>query len=172
MEKCRYKYIVVYIEEKIYLATVKYKTIKEYNTMEDELFRKKNLDKVKSPESLDDYIKVSNPGVWLLLTSVILLLAGAIIWGIFGKIDSSVQVAVRVENKNAVCYVSDEIVMNVNPGMTIQIEDFETTIGDIGEKMEDVGYVCELSSNGSLEDGFYTGKIIIKSYKPLSFILN
>ena len=49
--------------------------------MSEEIFRKKSLDKVKSPENLDDYIQVSNPGVWLLLVSVIILLAGACVWG-------------------------------------------------------------------------------------------
>ena len=35
--------------------------------MNEEIFRKKSLDKVKSPENLDDYIRVSNPGVWLFI---------------------------------------------------------------------------------------------------------
>ena len=66
--------------------------------MNEEIFRKKSLDKVKSPESLDDYIRVANPGVWLLLISIIVLLAGACIWGFFGHIDSTVPAAVHVEN--------------------------------------------------------------------------
>ena len=42
--------------------------------MDNELFRKKSLDKMKSPDNIDDFIRVSNPGVWLLIVSVILLL--------------------------------------------------------------------------------------------------
>ncbi len=41
--------------------------------MQEKLFR----EKVKSPENLDDYIRISNPGVWLLLVSAIVLLIGA-----------------------------------------------------------------------------------------------
>ena len=70
--------------------------------MNEEIFKKKSLDKVKSPESIDDYIRVSNPGVWLLLISVIVLLIGAVVWGIFGRIDSTVSASVRIENGTAV----------------------------------------------------------------------
>ena len=44
--------------------------------MDNQLFRKKSLDKVSSPEQLNDYIRVSNPGVWIALTAVIVLLFG------------------------------------------------------------------------------------------------
>ena len=39
------------------------------------------MDKVTSPEKLNDYIKVSNPTVWIILAAVAVLLAGAVIWG-------------------------------------------------------------------------------------------
>ena len=78
--------------------------------MSEEIFRKKSLDKVKSPENLDDYIQVSNPGVWLLLISVIVLLAGACVWGIFGHIDSTVETSIRAENETVVCYITNDAI--------------------------------------------------------------
>ena len=139
--------------------------------MSEEIFRKKSLDKVKSPENLDDYIQVSNPGVWLLLFSVIVLLAGACVWGIFGHIDSTVPAAVHIENSQAVCEIDEENISTVKVGQTVKIEDCEAVIESIGEKT-DAGYPCVLSDISSLSDGFYEGKIIVESYKPLSFILN
>ena len=76
--------------------------------MREEIFRKKSLDKVKSPESLDDYIQVSNPGVWLLLVSVIVLLAGACVWGIFGHLDTAVPAEVVAKDGSVVCYMKDD----------------------------------------------------------------
>ena len=139
--------------------------------MSEEIFRKKSLDKVKSPESLDDYIRVSNPGVWLLLISVIVLLIGAVVWGIFGHIDSTVPASVRIENGTAVCYVSEENMTSVKVGQTVKLEGCEAVIESVGNKTDD-GYVCTLSNISGLADGFYEGKIIVESYKPLSFILN
>ena len=51
------------------------------------IFRQKSLDKVSSPEKLDDYIRVTTPSVWVTLLAIVLLLVGAIIWGIFGEIE-------------------------------------------------------------------------------------
>ncbi len=50
------------------------------------LFRQKSIDKVSSPEKLDDYIKVTTPSVWIALMAMILLLVGAIVWGFFGEL--------------------------------------------------------------------------------------
>ena len=54
--------------------------------MNNNIFRQKNIDKVSSPEKLDDYIRVATPGVWLALTAILILLTGAFIWGIFGTV--------------------------------------------------------------------------------------
>ncbi len=51
-----------------------------------EIFREKSLERVQSPEQLNDYIKVTTPRVWLVLIAVILLLLGVIVWGIFGRV--------------------------------------------------------------------------------------
>ena len=139
--------------------------------MSEEIFRKKSLDRVKSPENLDDYIKVANPGVWLLLVSVIVLLAGACVWGIIGHIDSTVPSTVRIENGTAVCYVAEENIKGITEGMTVKFDDKETVIESIGAK-ENGEYICTLKTDEALKDGFYDGKVVTQSYKPLSFVLN
>ena len=139
--------------------------------MSEEIFRKKSLDKVKSPENLDDYIHVSNPSVWLLLISIIILLVGACVWGIFGHVDSTVPTTIRGEGGIVTCFVADEDISSVHKGMTVRVDGFEAVVVEIGKK-EETGYVCTLQSNQTIPDGFYEGKIITKSVKPLSFILN
>ena len=139
--------------------------------MQEEIFRKKSLDKVKSPETLDDYIHVSNPGVWLVLVSIIVLLVGACVWGFFGRIDSTVPSTVCVENGKTVCYVAENDISSVRTGLTVKYADCEAVIDKIGEK-NDMGYACELKTEASVADGFYEGKVVLKSYKPLSFVLN
>ena len=51
-----------------------------------DLFRKKSIDRVSSPEQLNDYIRVTRPSVWLVLIAIILLLIGMLIWSIFGSV--------------------------------------------------------------------------------------
>ena len=52
-----------------------------------DLFRKKSLQRMASPEQLDDYIRVTTPSVWLILLALIVLLAGLLAYCIFGTID-------------------------------------------------------------------------------------
>ena len=54
--------------------------------MSDSIFRKKSLDHISSPEEIDDYIKVTKPGMWLVLAAIVLMLTAVIIWGIVGEI--------------------------------------------------------------------------------------
>lgn len=58
--------------------------LKEYNYVRIDISQK-SLNRVKSPEDLNDYIRVANPGVWLVLVAVVILLAGVCIWGFFRK---------------------------------------------------------------------------------------
>ena len=39
------------------------------------IFREKSLNKIASPEQMNDYIRVSSPSVWMVLTAVIVLLS-------------------------------------------------------------------------------------------------
>ena len=44
----------------------------------DTLFRKSSLDSISLPEQLNDYIKVSNTSVWLVLAALFALLAAGL----------------------------------------------------------------------------------------------
>lgn len=55
--------------------------------MDNKIFREKSLDRVSSPEQLNDYIRVTTPSIWVVLFAMLILLFGMIIWGIFGTIE-------------------------------------------------------------------------------------
>ena len=67
--------------------------------MDNSIFRKKSLERISSPESLNDYLHVTSPAVWLILTAVILLLAGMLIWSSVASIDSFATGTAQVENR-------------------------------------------------------------------------
>ena len=54
--------------------------------MDNGIFRQKSIDKVSSPEKMDDYIRVTTPSVWITLAAMVILLVGVIIWGTFGEL--------------------------------------------------------------------------------------
>lgn len=139
--------------------------------MGEELFRKKNLDRVQSPEDLNDYVRVSNPGVWMVLASIIVLLFGACVWGIFGHVDSTVAAEVQVENGEAICYVASENMTSVALGATVRFADTEALIVKIDEA-EDGRTACVLRFNEPTADGIYDGAVVVGSVNPMSFVLN
>lgn len=55
------------------------------------IFRKKSIEHISTQEKIDDYIRVANPGVWIILLALICLLGGICAWGVFGKIDIMVD---------------------------------------------------------------------------------
>ena len=53
------------------------------------IFRQKSIDRVSSPEQLNDYIRVTTPSVWLVLIAIILLLAGMLVWSVLGTVEAT-----------------------------------------------------------------------------------
>ena len=43
--------------------------------------------RISSPEQVDDYIRVTTPGMWLLVAAILILLAAIIIWGFAGRVE-------------------------------------------------------------------------------------
>ena len=138
----------------------------EDKAMSEEIFRKKSLEKIKSPESLDDYVRVTNPTVWLLLAAVIVLLVGAIIWGTFGHIVTGIDGDMHVKNGEAFCYVALDDLSDVKLGMSVKSGD---TVGKVTHV--DTVKSC-VTVDIDLDDGHYDAKIIIESIRPASFVVN
>ena len=51
------------------------------------IFRQKSIDRVSSPEQLNDYIRVTTPTVWLVLLALVILLLGMLAWSVFGTVE-------------------------------------------------------------------------------------
>ena len=43
--------------------------------------------RISSPEQVDDYIRVTTPGMWLLVAAMLILLCALILWGLTTKIE-------------------------------------------------------------------------------------
>jgi hypothetical protein len=85
------------------------------------LFRKSSLDSISSPEQLNDYIKVANPSVWLVLGALFILLAVLFVWGFTGSLPTTVSAEGLVRDGNVLCYVSTEDADKINVSQTASI---------------------------------------------------
>ena len=112
--------------------------------MNKQLFKKSNMDRVSSPEQLHDYIKVANPGIWMVISVIIILLAGVVVWGFIGKIDTTMTTAIVTDGGKAVIYIGESDVDKIEVGMTVRSNEKEYKIANITREPKKV--------DGSLTD--------------------
>lgn len=51
------------------------------------IFRQKSLDRINSPDQINDYIRVLSPAMWMVLLGIILLLLAGILWASLGRLE-------------------------------------------------------------------------------------
>ena len=95
-------------------------------------FRQESLDRAKSPEQLDDYIRVSNPGVWMVLGAVLLLLLAGFIWACCGRLVDTMPTALVVQGGHATCYVAEDEVGQVAVGDTVSADSAKGAVASVG----------------------------------------
>lgn len=130
--------------------------------MDKDLFRQKSISRMQSPENLKEYIKVISPGLWIVFVAVILLLAGAFVWGTVGKIEDKLTVNAIVRNGEALCDFNE----------TVQ-KDMKAVINGSNGRVSSVspsGITISLEQN--IADGTYAGYIVVGEISPISFVFN
>lgn len=157
--------------------------------MDESVFRKKNVEHISTPDQLDEYIRVSNPGVWVFLAAAIILLTGVCVWGCVGTLDTRVDAAVQVENGRTVCYVAEENAQELRPGLPVLVEGKEYTAADVSSRPEqaadDMGeyllHLCGSETGGwiytvtletNLDDGVYPAQVVVDRISPVSLLFN
>ena len=158
--------------------------------MSSSVFRDSSLDRVSSPEQLNDYIKVSSPSIWMVLAAAIVFLTGVVVWGVFGSLVTKQETVAVIKNGNAVCYISSDNIQKVGMGMKIYIGETAGTITvasadapiQIGSEFDpyalylggfEIGeWVYQVQINIPEEDGVYSAEIITEELSPISFIMN
>ena len=90
--------------------------------MAQQIFRQKSLDRLSSPEALNDYMHVTSPSVWVMLTATVLLLAGIIVWSNFAVIESRATGTAVVSEDNISVILKDRTnASKIEKGMSATI---------------------------------------------------
>ncbi len=157
--------------------------------MDSGLFRQKSLDKVSSPEQMNDYIRVTSPGVWLVLAAVIALLAGLLIWSVAGRLETTVAAAAVAGPEGTVLYIPEEEMDAIPSDAAVRIDGQDYVLGTAAARPVTVdegfdAYVLHISGltqgqwvypvavDADLDEGVYEAKIVVDSVSPISFLLN
>ena len=93
--------------------------------MQSELFRKSALERVSSPERLNEYIKITHIGVWGVLLACLALLVAVGFWAIYGSIPDTVSAVGIIFPQHGVT--------SVIPTAAGRITDMQVKVGDYVE---------------------------------------
>ena len=153
------------------------------------LFRQKSLERVTSPEELNEYIRVANPGVWVLMAAIVILLIGVCVWGVMGHLDTALPAAAVVENGELTVYIKDTEINQVQAGMDVLVNEQAYPIGRIAEApvlaqdqmseyalhvggLQEGQWVYAAQVEGDFADGVYSVEILVDRVSPMSFVVN
>ena len=130
------------------------------------VFRKKTLDRIASPEQLTDYLRVTNPGIWVILLAVILLLAGVFAWSMVGTLETKAEVRVVVSDHTAqIVPLGPE---TLAAGMPLRVGGQDCIIAYTGA--DEYGRLTG-TAEVTLPDGTYDGSVVVEAVHPISFLL-
>ena len=136
--------------------------------MENTIFRKKTMERISSPEQLTDYLRVTNPGIWVILAAVLLLLGGLLAWSAVGTLETTVEARAVVQNHNAQIVPMGTDPGGLKAGMPLRVASQESVISsvDTDEYGRTVAY-----TEVSLPDGAYDAQIVTEQIHPIAFLL-
>ncbi len=155
--------------------------------MSNPILSKHSDNKVNSPEQLNDYIKASSVGVWIVLSVIMVLLISVFVWGFFGSLKTTVNTVGVANGGRVVCYVNNS--SNICIGDEVTVGGEKATVSAVSAtpvsaaslsseydeytlyslQLSDWNYAVEITCN-SCDDGIQNVKIIYDSVHPISFI--
>lgn len=127
------------------------------------------MDRISSPEQLTDYLKVTNPSIWLVLFIVLLILVGFIAWASVGKLTTTVDgSAIIAEGEASIVVTGDENKdSNIEAGTKVEIAGQEYVISSVDT---DAFGRTVAHARIPLADGKYDASIVVEEIKPIQFL--
>ena len=141
--------------------------------MEKQVFREKSVERIASPEQLQDYMRVTTPGTWMVLAAVILLLAGLIISSALVNVESTIPGQATVEEDGLLLQIELPLSQKslVSPGMVVRVADREAKVDMIFQAKNALQVLAELPEDGEkLAPGTHDVKIVTETVTPISFL--
>ena len=138
--------------------------------MAKQVYREKAMEKLSSPEQLNDYLRVTQPAVWVTLTAVILLLIGAMIWSSQVSIDSRVSGTVTVhDGKMIMTFERTPYASYVSEGLSVEVGSVHSVINSVG--VDENGRIFA-QADTMLADGTYPATVCYKQTQIMKMLFD
>lgn len=95
------------------------------------IFNQRAAEKLRSPDDLDKYVRVTSPSVWLTLAACASLVIGLLAWGTFGSVDTDVVASGTVVNGQVICLLSSEDAASVHVGDKANVNGTSCSVSEV-----------------------------------------
>lgn len=90
--------------------------------------------RLRTPDDLKEMVRVTTPGAWIALTATLALLAGFLVWSVFGTVTDTVDATAATVDGRLVCFVPEHQAGALSPGMRVIFESGQTgTVLDLAD---------------------------------------
>jgi len=143
-----------------------------------QVFREKSLERISSPEQLHDYMRVTSPKLWMILTAAIVLMVGFVVAACTFTLENSMAVRVTVsqdtgDKASAVFSLPLAEKDAIEVGMNVVFGTYTAEVESIYQDDKNVYANVKLDAGQNTPAaGTYDGKVIIERVTPISFLLN
>ena len=146
------------------------------------VFRKEALARISSPEQMEDYMQAASPRLWMVLSAIIALLIGFVIFAATATMENVLKVQAEVTTDTLEDGTKYSLIVFDIPkeqegvlkiGMPIRIGEQEGQIAVFYRTTEDdkAGGILNDTSILLLE-GSYDVEVVTETTTPISFLLN
>ena len=149
--------------------------------MENRVFREKSLDRIKSPDDMRDYMHISSPRLWMVLSAILALLIGFVIFAIAARVENTVsgqaQVITFSDTEEPITTIVMELPAEtkdmVDVGMEFRINGQIGVVSLVYSDQNATFAAAKLNDPTILlKDGIYDAEIVLERISPLSFLVN
>ena len=135
--------------------------------MSETIFREKSLDRISSPEQLDDYLKVSTPSLWIVLAAVIAMLVGIVVWANVDYLETTINAAGTVKEGTVEIVLTGKDAQTIKEGMSVRISNLEADVEYV--QYDDLDRAIAICY-AKIPDGNYKVEIVTERIHPISFL--
>ena len=128
------------------------------------VFRQSSLYRIASPEQLTDYLRVTSPGIWVVMIAVIAMLLGLVAWSVAGDLETVTKGVAVVQDGTAVIVSESGAVQT---GMTVRFAGAEYMVSSVDS--DSYGRTVAYAPV-SAADGRYDVDIVVEKIHPIQFL--
>ena len=120
----------------------------------NQLFRQKTMDRISSPEELHDYMRVTGPRLWMILTAIVVLLAGFVVYAATTRMESTEKILLRMSENTGYGRIPAGREDMIRIGMEVRVNGRSAQVVQIDNNME---YVMDVRFEGDFtpEEDYY-----------------